>query len=100
MLFSIVCKDKPNSADLRMATRPAHLDYLKSQADKILVGGPVLGGGANGEGPTGSHLIIEMPDIEAARAFAASDPYALAGLFAHVEIKPWRKVFFNAALAE
>jgi uncharacterized protein YciI len=100
MLFSIVCQDKPDSVDLRMATRPTHLEYLKSLADKILVGGPVLGGGATGEEPTGSHLIVEMPDIEAARAFAANDPYALAGLFAHVEIKPWRKVFFNAAVGE
>ncbi|KZD06270.1 YciI family protein [Oceanibaculum pacificum] len=100
MLFSIVCRDKPNSVELRMATRPTHLEYLKARTDNILVGGPVLGGGANGEEPTGSHLIVEAPDLAAAKKFADDDPYALAGLFESVDIRPWRKVFFNASLAE
>jgi len=34
MLFAILCTDKPDSAALRAATRPAHLDYLKSHADR------------------------------------------------------------------
>ena len=35
-------------------------------------------------------LVVEADDITAVRAFAAADPYALAGLFASVEIRPWR----------
>ncbi len=30
MLFALICTDKPNSLDLRMANRPAHLAYLES----------------------------------------------------------------------
>lgn len=99
MLFSIVCVDKPNSVDLRMATRPTHLEYLKARADKILVGGPTLGGGEAKDGPTGSLLIVDVADEAEAKAFAANDPYATAGLFASVDIRPWRQVFFNPALA-
>jgi hypothetical protein len=38
----------------------------------------------------GSMLIIEVADRAAAEAFAASDPYAVAGLFERVEIRAWR----------
>ena len=40
----------------------------------------------------GSLLLIEVEDQAAAEAFAAADPYAQAGLFASVEVKPWRAV--------
>ena len=44
---------------------------------------------------TGSLLVIEADDIAAARAFAAADPYAKAGLFASVDIRPWKWIFGN-----
>jgi len=34
--------------------------------------------------------VLEAADLAAARAFAAADPYAKAGLFASVEVRPWR----------
>ena len=52
------------------------------------VGGPWLDE-ADG-GPLGSMLVVEAADIATAQAFAAADPYARAGLFASVEIRPWR----------
>ena len=45
--------------------------------------------------PCGSMLIIAADDIEAAKALAAQDPYAKAGLFETVEIKPYNWVFNN-----
>jgi uncharacterized protein YciI len=38
----------------------------------------------------GSMLIVELPDMAAAEAFAEADPYARAGLFERVEIRAWR----------
>ena len=32
---------------------------------------------------------LEADDIETVRAFAADDPYSLAGLFANVDVRPW-----------
>ena len=43
-------------------------------------------------GPLGSMLVIEAEDLATAQAFAAADPYALAGLFAEVRVVPWRRV--------
>ena len=37
----------------------------------------------------GSLVVIEAASLEAARAIAAGDPFAKAGLFAAVEVRPW-----------
>lgn len=88
--FIIQCWDKPESLELRAATRPAHLEYVNSGAVGLVAVGPML----TEEGqPFGSLLIIEAEDRAAAERFAANDPYALAGLFERVEIIGWRQVF-------
>ena len=90
MIFSITALDKPNALELRLATRPAHLEYLDSQVEQIVVGGPMLD--AEGK-PCGSQLLIEAADEAAAAAFAAADPYAKAGLFESTIIRPYRCVY-------
>ena len=87
MLFAIICTDKPDGLPLRMETRPAHLDYLKATA--VAQAGPFLG--VDGK-PTGSLVVIEANDRDAAEDWAAKDPYAKAGLFSDVRIEPWNKV--------
>lgn len=89
MHFILECIDKPDSLDLRMATRPPHLEYLTSLSDKITIAGPIL----SEEGkPVGSLLILDVVDKAEVEAIAAGDPYAKAGLFASVTIRPFRKV--------
>ncbi|MFC4167541.1 YciI family protein [Teichococcus aestuarii] len=90
MLFAIVAEDKPGALELRLATRPTHLEYLDSQVEKLVQAGPVLD--AEGK-PCGSVLIVEAEDQAAAEAFAAADPYAQAGLFARTTIRPFRQVY-------
>lgn len=90
MLFAISCLDKPNSLDLRLANRPTHLDYLNSYLAQIVIAGPLLDDA--GEKPVGSLLVMDFADKAAAEAFAAGDPYAKAGLFQSVSIRPYRKV--------
>jgi uncharacterized protein YciI len=40
----------------------------------------------------GSLIVIEAESLDAARVIAASDPFAKAGLFETVEIRPWLRV--------
>ena len=40
--------------------------------------------------PDGSLVIIECESQVAAEAFADGDPFAKAGLFSSVSVKPWR----------
>jgi hypothetical protein len=89
MYFHIVCKDKPDSTDLRMATRDAHLAYLKGFSDKLYLAGPTIAD--DGKTVTGSVIIVDVADKTAAEAFCADDPYAKAGLFESVTISPFRK---------
>lgn len=95
MLFSIVCADRPGQLELRMANRAAHLAYLNTQLAVIVEAGPLL----DIEGKLcGSQLIIDVADRVAAEAFAANDPYAKAGLFESVCVRPYRRVFRNGEM--
>ena len=88
MYFVALCTDKPDHLQVRLDARPAHLDFLKTHSAEIKIAGPLLT--ADGQNPNGSMLILECADAGAAKALLAQDPYAKAGLFASVEIKPWR----------
>ena len=89
MLFAIICTDRPASLDLRLATRPAHLAYLTTYADRVMQGGPLLD--TDGR-PCGSLLLVEAEDRAAAEGFAMADPYAKAGLFESTVIRAFRTV--------
>jgi hypothetical protein len=88
MLYALICTDKPNSSAVRAEARPKHLAYIDAKKAAVKVAGPFTS--EDGATMLGSLIIIEAADMAAARAFAANDPYALAGLFSTVEIKPWR----------
>jgi uncharacterized protein len=87
-MFVIVALDKPGARELRAANRQAHLDYADATG-AVVMAGPFLD--ADG-GMTGSLLILDLPDMAAAEAWAAADPYAKAGLFESVSIRAWKKV--------
>ena len=92
MLFALICTDKPGSLDLRMSVRPDHLKHLDSLGTALKAAGPFT----DDEGkPSGSLVIIEAADRTAATAIAEADPYAKAGLFASVEIRPWKWLIKN-----
>lgn len=88
MLFAIICEDKVDSEDLRKATRDDHLGYISNFA--VTLAGPMLSD--DGNTMIGSIILLEADSLEDAQAFAASDPYKLAGLFARVSIRPFRQV--------
>ena len=93
MFFIVLTTDKPDSAQLRADKRPEHLAYLESFGKKLVAGGATLSD--DGETVTGSFLLVDVEDRAAADAFAANDPFAMAGLFSSTEIRRWRNVFFN-----
>ena len=88
MLYVLICTDKPNASALRAGARAEHLAYIGAHQAQVKIAGPFLSD--DGQTMLGSLIIVEAHDLAAARTFAASDPYALAGLFQSVEIKPWR----------
>ncbi|MDH5672434.1 MAG: YciI family protein [Myxococcales bacterium] len=88
MQFLIYCQDKPNHEELRKATRQEHLSYI--EGFEVLLAGPTLDD--SGEHMTGSVLVVELPDRQAALAFVAGDPYSRAGLFERTTIERFKRV--------
>lgn len=76
--YLILCHDKPNALELRMKTRPDHLEYLKQFGAAEKIGGPLLDHDGK---PKGSAFIMDFDNLGAAEDFAKNDPYQLAGVF-------------------
>jgi uncharacterized protein YciI len=91
MLYYVHRLDKQGGLDLRLKTRPVHLEYLKANAYRLFAAGPVLS--PDGKSPVGSLLLVEAKDEAELKDFLAGDPYDKAGLFDTLSIQPWRKVF-------
>lgn len=88
MLVILIAKDKDGALDVRKANRDAHLAYIKSTG-VVQQAGPILSDAGE---MIGSVVILEVQSMADAKDWAASDPYALAGLFESVELLHWNRV--------
>lgn len=98
MYYSIVGIDNENSLDKRLSVRPSHLERLQALQNegRLLAAGPNPAIDNEDPGPngfTGSIIIAQFESLEAAQAWADSDPYIEAGVYASVSVKPFKKVF-------
>lgn len=97
MLYVILGRDVPNSLEQRLAARPAHLERLNAllAEGRLVLAGPLPAIDSPDPGPAGfqgSLLVVEFPTLEDARAWANADPYMAAGVYASVDVYPFRKV--------
>jgi uncharacterized protein len=96
MWFAFIAQDHPGSLDKRMAARGAHLERLNQlQAQgRMLLAGPFPAIESDNPGPagfTGSLIVAEFPSQADAQRWADADPYVAAGVYASVQIKPFRQ---------
>lgn len=89
--------DHPNSTEGRKAARPAHLARLEALRDqgRLKLAGPLPAIDAEDPGPagfTGSVIVAEFASLQDARAWAEADPYVAAGVYARVDIRPFKPV--------
>ena len=96
MWYAITGVDIPNSLDKRKAARPAHLVRLQKllEEGRLLLAGPFPAIDAEDPGPagfSGSLIIAEFEDLEAARQWADVDPYRVAGVYPEVTVRPFRQ---------
>jgi len=97
MWYAIISEDVENSIDLRGQARESHLARLQELVDvgRVLIAGPhpaVDSMEPGAAGFTGSLVIVDFPSLEAAQAWADSDPYVAAGVYRSVIVKPFKKV--------
>ena len=93
MFYALICTDKPDSLQLRLDTRPTHREHLKALGDTLKLAGPFTNEDASEM--NGSLLIVEADSADEARAIAERDPYAKAGLFADIQVRPWNWTIGN-----
>ncbi|MEC7120706.1 MAG: YciI family protein [Pseudomonadota bacterium] len=93
-LFSIVCTDAPNSLEQRLAVRPRHLARLQAlhaEGRVILAGPNPLDHDDPAQGFSGSLLVLDFPDLASLETWLADEPYSLEGVYANIEVKPFRQ---------
>ena len=97
MLYAIISQDRDGSLAQRLQARPDHLarlEALQTEGRLVLAGPhPAIDSPDPGEaGFSGSLVVAEFDSLDAARAWADADPYVSAGVYAHVTVKPFKKV--------
>lgn len=97
MWYAIIGTDIPDTLSQRLAARPAHVARLQAlqEQGRLFCAGPFPAIDSNDPGPagfTGSLIVAEFASLEEAQAFADSDPYVSAGVYASVSVKPFKKV--------
>ena len=98
MLYAIIATDKANSLPNRIKARPDHLKRLETlqNAGQLILAGPHPAIDAidpGSAGFSGSLIVAEFESLAAAQQWAAADPYVAAGVYAEINVKPFKKVF-------
>ncbi|MFI0220745.1 YciI family protein [Streptomyces lydicus] len=88
MEFVCYHRDRPGSLPLRDELLEEHWAYMDRYAEEMIARGPTFAD--DGDIPTGSVHIVDLPDPAAARAFAFDEPNYQAGVYRDVLLRRWR----------
>ncbi|MFI6372324.1 YciI family protein [Streptomyces sp. NPDC050546] len=90
MEFFCYHRDRVGSLPLREELGEAHWAYMDRYEAELIARGPTFAD--DGETPTGSVHIVDLPDSAAARAFAFDEPNYQAGAYRDVLLRRWRNL--------
>ncbi|MFI9756661.1 YciI family protein [Streptomyces sp. NPDC051963] len=90
MEFFCYHRDRSDSVALREELLEEHWSYMDGYAAELIARGPTFA--EDGETPTGSVHIVDLPDPAAARAFAFDEPNYQAGAYRDVLLRRWRNM--------
>ena len=91
MRYAVWATDRAGSLQDRLRVREEHRLRLRDPSPHevtILAAGPTLD--EPGQSMNGTMLVVEAASAEAVRAFIEDDPYVRHGVYASVDIRPWR----------
>ena len=80
--------DQPHSSALRHEFRAAHEAYLAQHAGLIMARGPLVTD--DGEQQIGSVILLDVPDMDMARAFVEKEPFYSNGVYQESHVHRWR----------
>jgi len=92
MKYAAICKYTPDTSIIAKA-RPSHREYLTKlqEKGKLVISGPF-------SDDKGGLLVYEADSAEQVETMVREDPFAIHGVFASWEIRPWNVVFVNKQL--
>ena len=98
MYYAVISQDVEDSLEKRMSVRAEHVARLQALQNegRLLIAGPHPAIDSEDPGPagfTGSLIVAEFDSLEAAQAWADTDPYIASGAYEKVTVKPFKKVF-------
>ena len=101
MFYAIISQDVEDSLEKRQGARADHIARLQDLNDqgRLLLAGPHPAIDSEDPGPagfSGSLVVAEFESLDAAQSWADADPYITAGVYEHVVVKPFKKVFPSA----
>ncbi|MFQ6142335.1 YciI family protein [Streptomyces seoulensis] len=88
MEFLCYHRDRSGSLALRGELTEEHWSYMDRFAKELIARGPTFAD--DGDTPTGSVHIVDLPGPAAARAFAFDEPNYQAGVYRDVLLRRWR----------
>ncbi len=80
--------DQPGTGALRHKFREAHEAYLAQHASMVMARGPLVAD--DGDEPIGSVLLLDVPDMDAARVFMEQEPFYSNGVYKDINFHRWR----------
>lgn len=96
-LYALIGHDRPGSLPARLAVREQHLERVRELVaeGRVAIAGPfpaIDSDVPTEAGFTGSLIVAEFDDIDAARRWFADDPYVTSGVFQSHEVRPFIQV--------
>ena len=91
-LFIFIGHDGPDGSARRQLNRERHVAHLEAlnRAGRLVYGGPIRDEAGRS---IGALLILDAPDLEAARAIVDQDPYVTGGVFERIELNRFARAF-------
>ncbi len=89
MHYVVHCLDHDGAVVKRLAHYEAHKAYLATAHVKTVISGPLLAD--DEETMIGSCFVLEANSLAEVEAFNSNDPFAKAGLWKTVSIRPFSK---------
>ena len=98
MIWIILCKDRPNSYDKRMAIIDEHRRYLSTNPIKTLLSGPLTD--ISGMVMNGSFFMVEASSEDEIKKFQTNDPIYKAGIWDEITISRFNKRVDNLSISK
>lgn len=93
MPYVITFHDEPDVLERKRTLRAVHLEYVSSQATRIIASGGLFPD--DDDFPTGGLIILDTDVRQEAIDYIENDPFFLNGVFEEYKIDKWKKFIFD-----